>query len=69
MRRGDAEVCENCSNYIPAPEFAPVLQAQLADVRALRDDAERRGWTSEEARHRRVTDSLEGHLRRLGNPG
>ena len=60
-------ICENCSNYVPATEFTPTLQAQLADVRALRDDAERRGWTSEEARHRRVIESLEGHLRRLEN--
>lgn len=64
-----ANVCENCSNYVPAAEFAPVLQAQLADVQALRDDAESKGWASEEARHRRVIDSLEGHLRRLENPG
>jgi len=62
-----ANVCENCSNYIPAPEFSLALQAQLTDVKALRDDAIDRGWTSEEGRHRRVIDSLEGHLRRLGN--
>ena len=63
-----ANVCENCSNFVAAPEFAPVLQAQLADVRALRDDAEHRGWASEQGRHQRVADSLESHLRRLGNP-
>jgi integrase len=64
-----ANICENCSNFVAAPEFALALQAQLADVQTLRDDAESRGWTSEQARHEHVIDSLQGHLRRLGNPG
>lgn len=60
-----ANVCENCANFVSAPEFAPVLENQLADERRLRDDARSRGWTSEVARHERVIESLEGHLRRL----
>ncbi|MGH9296317.1 MAG: tyrosine-type recombinase/integrase, partial [Acidimicrobiales bacterium] len=64
-----ANICENCSNFVSAPEFASLLEAQLTDVRSLRDDAESRGWESEVARHQRVIDSLQGHLRRLGNLG
>jgi len=60
-----ANICEQCDNYQPAPEFIPALQTQLADVNALRDDAQTRGWHSEAARHQRVADSLQGHLRRL----
>jgi integrase len=60
-----ANICETCPNFVTAPEFAPALEAQLADIRDLRDDAEARGWTSETARHQRVITSLEGHLRRL----
>jgi hypothetical protein len=60
-----ANVCENCANFVTAPEFAPVLDSQLDDVRHLRDDAQAKGWDSEVARHQRVIDSLEGHLRRL----
>jgi hypothetical protein len=41
------------------------LEAQLADVRALRDDAQTRGWHSEVARHARVITSLQGHIQRL----
>ncbi len=60
-----ANICETCPNFTTAPEFAPALEHQLDDIRALRDDAEHRGWTSEHARHQRVIDSLERHLRRL----
>jgi integrase len=60
-----ANVCETCDNFVPGPEFALALRAQLRDVRALQDDAERRGWTSEVVRHRRVADALDGHLHRL----
>jgi hypothetical protein len=38
-----ANICEQCDNYVTAPEFIPQLQAQLADVTALRDDATQRG--------------------------
>jgi hypothetical protein len=38
--------------------------AQLADTRALREDAEARGWDSEVARHSRVIASLQRHLDR-----
>lgn len=60
-----ANICETCPNYVTAPEFAPAIDAQLADIRQLRDDADERGWSSETARHQRVITSLEAHLRRL----
>ena len=60
-----ANICEQCDNYQPAPEFAAALKDQLNDVKALRDDAQTRGWDSETARHERVADSIEGHLRRI----
>ena len=60
-----ANICENCDNYVPSAEFAPVLQAQLADVEALHDDAAERGWDSETARHARVAASLAAHLRNI----
>src|SRR5580704_9773678 len=60
-----ANICEQCDNYVAAPEFQPALQAQLADVIELRDDACNRGWDSEAARHDRVIASIDGHLRRL----
>jgi hypothetical protein len=34
---------QQCDNYVTAPEFIPQLQAQLADLTALRDDAAARG--------------------------
>jgi integrase len=60
-----ANVCETCPNFATTADFAPAIEAQLADIRELHDDAEARGWTSETARHQRVIASLEGHLRRL----
>jgi hypothetical protein len=48
-----------------AAEFAPAVAAQLADIRALRDDATARGWVSDAARHERVIQALDGHLRQL----
>jgi hypothetical protein len=60
-----ANICEQCDNYVTAPEFIPQLQAQLADVTALRDDAAGRGWHTEVARHSRVIASLQAHLHRL----
>jgi len=60
-----ANICETCENFIPAGEFAPAIAAQLADVRALRDDAATRGWASEAARHDRVIQALESHLSQL----
>ncbi len=44
---------------------APALRAQADDIRAIKDDAERRGWTSEVARHQRAIDVLDQHLHRL----
>jgi integrase len=60
-----ANICEQCDNYQPAPEFTAALSAQLADIEALRSDAHDRGWDSEATRHQRVADSIEGHLRRI----
>jgi site-specific recombinase XerD len=62
-----ANICEQCDNYVAAPEFQPALEAQLADIHTLRDDAQARGWDSETARHERVIASIDGHLRRLKN--
>jgi hypothetical protein len=60
-----ANICEQCDNYVTAPEFIPQLQAQLADITALRDDAAQRGWHTEVARHARVIASIQAHLQRL----
>jgi Phage integrase family len=60
-----ANICEQCDNYVPAPEFAPALVDQLTDVKALRTDAEQRGWTSEVERHSRVIERLQEHLGHL----
>jgi hypothetical protein len=60
-----ANICEQCDNFVSAPEFIPALQAQLADATALRDDAADRGWHTEVARHSRVIASIERHLTRL----
>ena len=60
-------ICEQCDNYVSGAEFQPALEAQLADVHTLRDDADGRGWGSEVARHDRVIASIDGHLRRLRN--
>ena len=60
-----ANICEQCDNYVTAPEFIPQLQAQLADITALRDDAAERGWNTEVARHSRVITSIQTHLQRL----
>jgi hypothetical protein len=61
----DPNICEQCDNYVTAPEFIPQLQAQLADITALRDDAAERGWHTEVARHSRVIASIQAHLQRL----
>jgi integrase len=62
-----ANICENCPNFITTAEFLPAIEAQLADIIELRHDAQTRGWDSEAARHQRVIDNLEDHLRRLQN--
>ncbi|MQB02308.1 MAG: hypothetical protein GEU78_19115, partial [Actinobacteria bacterium] len=63
-----ANICETCPNFATAPEFARALRAQLADVNALRDDADDRGWTSEVQRHQRVAQRIHGHLNKLPSP-
>src|SRR5258705_6096650 len=60
-----ASICEQCDNYVTTPELIPQLQAQLADVTTLRDDAAGRGWHTEVAPHSRVIASLHAHLHRL----
>jgi site-specific recombinase XerD len=60
-----ANICEQCDNFVTAPEFIPALQAQLSDATTLRDDAAERGWHTEVARHSRVIASIQKHLDRL----
>ena len=60
-----ANICEQCDNFMPDPQQADILQDQLADIHVLRDDANARGWTDETARHQRVANALETHLRRI----
>jgi integrase len=60
-----ANICEQCDNFVTTTEFLPQLQAQLADVKTLRDDAQTRGWDTEVTRHARVIASIESHIRRL----
>ena len=60
-----ANICEQCDNYVTTPEFIPQLQAQLADITALRDDAAARGWHTQVARHSRVITRIQVHLQRL----
>jgi integrase len=61
-----ANICEQCDNFIPAPENIDVLADQLTDIRILQADAQARGWTSETHRHGRVAAKLEQHLATLG---
>jgi hypothetical protein len=60
-----ADICEQCDNFVPAPDASGTIAAQLEDVRALNTDAEARGWPDEAARHGRAADSLQTHLDRL----
>jgi hypothetical protein len=62
-----ANICEQCDNFTTGVEFVPALQSQLADVTALREDAESRSWNTEVARHARVINSLSRHLDRLAH--
>lgn len=57
-----SNICEQCDNYVPDPEHHGHIAEQLDDIRALRDDAEQRGWTSEAGRHARTAGHLEHHL-------
>lgn len=60
-----ANICEQCDNFVPAPDAADTITAQLDDVRALQADAETRGQPDEAARHARVAHALQTHLDRL----
>lgn len=58
-----SNICEQCDNFVPDPARAEIIAEQLDDIRHLHADADQRGWTDEAARHRRVADHLERHLR------
>lgn len=60
-----AKICEHFENFRPAPQAAPVLRAQLAEVRRLESDAQQRGWDSETRRHADTAQRLDRHLQRL----
>jgi len=60
-----ANICDQCDNFVPAPDATEVLSAQIVDVHALRADAQARGWDDEAARHTRVAEALQTHLTRL----
>lgn len=60
-----ANICEQCDNFVPAPENRDVLAGQLADVTVLRADAQTRGWDTEAARHDAVINRLQTHLATL----
>jgi site-specific recombinase XerD len=63
-----ANICETCPNFTTTAEFIPAITAQIDDIRRLRNDAQQRDWVSEVARHQRVIDSLEQHVRRHTEP-
>jgi hypothetical protein len=60
---GDSEMLEHlvaqryCA-YLTAPMFRDALTNQLADIQALKTDAQSRGWADEAARHERVAFAL-----------
>lgn len=62
-----ANICEQCDNYIPDANRRDVIDAQLADVIELRDDADQRGWTDDTTRHQHVAEALTRHLRTIDN--
>lgn len=61
-----SNICEQCDNFVPDPARAQIITEQLDDIRHLRDDADHRGWVSETARHNRVAEHLEHHLKTIG---
>lgn len=62
-----ANICEQCDNYVPDPALRGIIESQLTDVIALREDADQRGWTDERIRHQHVADALTRHLRTIEN--
>jgi hypothetical protein len=54
-----ANICEHCPNFRSDATFLPTLMLQRTDTQALLEDAERRGWGEEAARHRRLIDRLD----------
>jgi hypothetical protein len=57
---GDVPKLDRALSRAPAPDVEVRLMAGV--VRALQADAEDRGWTGEEQRHRGVAQALENHL-------
>lgn len=55
-------ICEQCDGFVPDPDRADVIAAQLDDIRQLRDDAQRRGRTADAFRHEALIRTLERHL-------
>jgi len=58
-----ANICEQCESFHTAPEFTPLIRAQLDDEVILRDDAQARNWPAEATRHARVITALERHIK------
>lgn len=52
-------ICESCPSFRSDATFLPTLMLQRADTQALLEDAEKRGWGEEAARHRRLADRLD----------
>lgn len=57
-----ANVCENCSSFVPLPAARPVFEHQLQDTRLLVRDAAARGWDTEVERHKALVGRLESLL-------
>ena len=56
-----ANICETCDNYIPAPEFAPALTDQLADIQDPPEPTpSNAAGPAKPARHDRVVESPHG---------
>ncbi|MHB1520920.1 MAG: tyrosine-type recombinase/integrase [Ferrimicrobium sp.] len=62
-----ANICETCDNFTPTAQFLSVLHEQLDDILDLKADAERRDWSAEVERHRRVIEALTRHINQLEN--
>jgi len=60
-------ICEHCPNYRTDTTFLPILAAQRADTEALAADADRRGWTTEAARHRQLIARLDTLIEQARN--
>jgi len=52
-------ICEHCPNFRSDATFLPILATQRRDAEALAQDADKRGWGEEAARHRRLIERLD----------